>query len=195
MAKINLCLWCIPLNRHQRPEKKVVKHSQDRKPPSALPKSRPLALTPPLSSDKAARFSTAQETLDQSPSPLFSKLPLETRRLMYAEALGGKRFHMYTISDDVRLTHGRCRKEKNQDLNSRCGKAGYLEDLSPCWGPTCPNGVRTIPFPCFNLPTGGLLELLVTCRQVYDPLIDFFCLCSRSKIDSIRSDKSLLKLL
>ena len=95
-------------NWYQSPAKKAAKHTQNSDASSALPKLRPRALTLPLPSDKAAKPRTAQKTIDQSPSPFFGKLPLEIRRLIYFEVLGGRRFHIRAHFQDRRLAHLQC---------------------------------------------------------------------------------------
>jgi len=180
MPKKNLLPCCIPSNRRKKETQAetnakavakrrdtVDKQAQDLE---ALQFRRPRALTLPLPSNTVYQSKATQTIVDQLPSLFLAELPLEVRRLIYAEVLGGKRFHMSVHPKDGRLAHFRCilpNKGDGRRSNIRCLLSRNATYPRHCWSPMFPNGMNTLQFQTSDLPVNwGLLTLLRTCRLV-----------------------------
>ncbi|RFU34861.1 hypothetical protein B7463_g1482, partial [Scytalidium lignicola] len=94
-----------------------------------------------------------QRTEDQLESPLF-KLPLEIRRQIYEEVLGGHVFHIYFVQAYRRLSHTRCKDRS-----------------TPCNGAVCRSMVK-IPGAKDDWGNISLLHMLQSCRRVYSEAIE-----------------------
>lgn len=141
--------------------------------PPCLPQKRPRALTYPLPAnpDKSAsrswnpfKKSAAQQTLDQSQSALFSRLPYEIRQLIWTEILGGRLLH---------IAHAPKRL-----LAIECGETlSSQSELSPrmhgCWPGTWdrPPGYDWPGVFSNSAKAVKLLALLQTCRAIYTEAI------------------------
>lgn len=130
-------------------------------PPVPLPSSRPRALTLPLPPASPARPDCPQQqqqqqtTRAQSQSRLFSKLPLELRRMVYECVLGGDVLHIVRLTR--RIAHVRCR-----------GSSERKSWRHPCWGHQSIDGLYMgIIGSSATRTDGGVLPLLRTCRLVY----------------------------
>lgn len=115
--------------------------------PRPLPALRERSLTLPLIPG------TRQRTWDQSQSGFFMKLPLEVRRLICHDVLGGEILHIATMHN--RLGRIRCwAKEVQASLGYKCRGTGWSD------------GSHLGPRPG-DPQDEGLLSLVMTCRRVY----------------------------
>ncbi|KAI9800270.1 MAG: hypothetical protein M1833_003384 [Piccolia ochrophora] len=123
--------------------------------PPPLPSRRKRALTPPLppQSRIAALVRTHQKTIHQSHSPFFSELPHDVRRLIYQEVLVPGSNLVHIVKLHKKLGHVRCRWR---------GKGTGPHD---CWGTSTSDGLYRGTLTS-TAADGGLLPLLMTCRQV-----------------------------
>jgi hypothetical protein len=113
-------LLCVPRlglcgNRNRR------HHSTEPKRP-AVPFPRRRAMSLPL-----IEAQDDQQTLDQPQSVFMAKLPLELRRIVYAEALGGAQLH--TMSVGGKLHTKRCRLAE-----CRCHYFNPIQEKEPGFG-------------------------------------------------------------
>ncbi|OCK73960.1 hypothetical protein K432DRAFT_387092 [Lepidopterella palustris CBS 459.81] len=141
-----------PLRRLQLDRNKITRPSLSPLSPTGIPKIRhALSLT---SSPEAE----PQRTAYQFSSLFFQKLPLELRRMVYAEALGGKVVH-FTSLPRRRLGHFLCREAGQGRGTKREGG----------WGCAC----RINDSRVYKRMDGMVLALLLTCRQAYSESIEF----------------------
>lgn len=154
-----LCLPCLclgiclrpyrPQNRTEKPEVFLERRRNNAPPPLPL---RDRALSLPLPAPKFNVPTTVQKTHSQIQAILFRQMPIEVRRLIYEEVLGGEVLHI--LRKRRKLGHYVCRVEPHLCLNRACLA---LTDSDGVWA-----GWRN-----HSEPTdGGLLPLLRTCRKV-----------------------------
>lgn len=141
--------------------------------PRRLPLHRPRALTYPIPAKTSRLWNPfqrkqQQQTFDQRQSALLSRLPVEIRRLIWADALGGQLLHIARAPK--RLLAIPCAKqERASGLNTR---------LHGCWGSTTGRvylgttpGFYLQPRSSHGPRPANLLPLLQTCRIVYTEAI------------------------
>lgn len=112
-----------------------------------------------------------EPTYDQQQSPFFSRLPLEIRCSIYAQALSHPAVHLFTFD---KMTHGiicSCSLSEDESFGER---NDYNDDPPPCFGcresmldlhrqPLTPMERGSAPK---SLTCKNLLPLLQTCRQM-----------------------------
>jgi hypothetical protein len=112
-------LLCLP-RRHRRG--RCGGHPPPKpRPRPQFPMPRPRAMSLPL-----IEAQPYQQTVSQPRSDFFTKLPLEIRRLIYAEALGGKGIHFRT--EDGKPRAMKC------DVRGECVCARFLHEDFPSLG-------------------------------------------------------------
>lgn len=95
-----LCALCFIKPRPRR--RSCVVHSQPpRRPPTPEPRLRPLTMP-------VIEMQVDQKTFDQSQSPFISNLPLEIRRMIYNEMLGGITIKLRTADGKPIAQRYRC---------------------------------------------------------------------------------------
>lgn len=114
-------LLCLPRRHHRG---RHCGHQPPRpRPRPQFPTPRPRALSLPLI--EAQHY---QQTKSQPQSDFFTKLPLELRRMIYAEALGGTSIHF-------RTEHGKPRAMKcTVSGGEECSCARFLHEDFPSFG-------------------------------------------------------------
>ena len=138
--------------------------------PKPLPARRKRALTLPLPDcSKSDSKKNPQTTNQQEDSLLFSRFPLEIRRMIYAEVLTGDQYviHIYRKADQ-RLSNHKCDHEHKdcRDINAAqfiLQKDCWYYDEEPYH--TASGAIKSTVE--FKHQVHGLLPLLQTCRLVY----------------------------
>lgn len=104
-----------------------------------------------------------QRTLDQSQSPLFSKLPLELRQLIWSAAIGGHLFHVKCDKGErIKLVAIECTQDTGRELNTRDHACWRLhQDFDSA------EGQHGVAVPHHSVLLLNLLPLLQTCRMIY----------------------------
>ena len=115
--------------------------------PTPLSSTRERSLTLPLPANTRGGSLEQQLTLDQVQSDLFTKLPLEVRKMISRETFGG--FLHVTLKRNGLLTHKACEAGKD----------------NPCQHSVCWDAGKT-PGAHVNTPS-AVIPLLQTCRKVY----------------------------
>ena len=149
------CLWVDLCLRPRRPETRAEKTAQFLKrrrdtAPAPLP-SRERTLSWPLPATKFNVLTTAKATHPQLQSILLGQVPLEIRRLIYEEVLGGEVLHI--LQKPKKLGHYVCRVRPG------------LCPSRACLGPTDLDGLWVGWRDYYEPTDGGLLPLLRTCRK------------------------------
>lgn len=143
-----------------------------------LPTPRPRALTldsSPYPPKPAETSTSILHTASQSSSPIFSRLPLELRMLIYGELFGNRTLHIvleYTYPDARGIKHDRSGLATHMDMGRpeqwywwHC--VCHRDPMIPPWLDTCRQGVGTYCDPrgkdrgSCDIDIGWLL----TCRQ------------------------------
>ncbi|PMD46805.1 hypothetical protein L207DRAFT_221131 [Hyaloscypha variabilis F] len=90
----------------------------------------------------------------QEQSPLFN-LPLELRRQIYEEAIGGYTLHVFTLDAYRRMAHTRCKTAVMPEYgNCSCAARARQKGVCDEWG------------------NSELLALLMSCRRIYSEAIE-----------------------
>lgn len=105
-----------------------------------------------------------QVTHDQLQAPLFSKLPLELRLLIWEAALGDGHLHIRPNPDSRKLEHLRCKDPSHakHDCWRVFGWDRSSKSMSYDYGLPAKNGQNL-----FEPAEEGLLALPLTCRRIY----------------------------
>jgi hypothetical protein len=150
--------------------------------PVPLPVNRKRALTFPLPDEVPRSFNpwaTKQKTIDQSASVLYSKIPPELRTHIFQYVICGEGSVVHIYSGGKRIYHWRCSKPRNSrpcTYSDPCSEAlpflsiklsnerhyvtGDMNQFRSRFNPGYITRVRH---------TWGIVSLLRTCRQMYDP--------------------------
>ena len=158
-----LCILLSPYNRvgsylrsrrsqNHRGEPEAFQERRRKYAPPPLPSTRQRALSLPLPTPIYNVPTTVQRTHPQAQAPLFSQFPLEIRRLIYEDVLGGKVLHI--LPEEKKLWHYVCRAIPDFYSQRLCSSVAGFDGQWVGWR-------------SFGEPTdGGLLPLLRTCRKV-----------------------------
>ena len=103
-----------------------------------------------------------QVTIDQLRAPLFSKLPLELRLLIWEAALGGGHLHIRPNPDDRKLEHLRCKDPSHAKHDCWHVFGWDRSSKSIFYDYGLPAKIGQNPFK----PVEGLLALPLTCRRM-----------------------------
>ncbi len=146
---IGLCLRSRrPQNLSEKPEVFLERRRKNAPPP--LP-ARERSLTLPLPAPKFNVPTTVQKTHPQVQAALLSQIPLEVRRMIYEEVLGGEVIQI--LRKQKKLAHYVCRVRHAMWSDRACVGPTDRDGLWVGWTKRIALG-------------GGLLPLLMTCRKV-----------------------------
>lgn len=94
-----------------------------------------------------AKAKGAKRTELQDQSPLFA-LPLEIRRQIYEDAIGGYILHIFTLDAYRRVSHARCKTASPSPASCSCTLMSRQPGVADDWGNT------------------NLLSLVMSCRRM-----------------------------